>query len=121
MIERENPKSPNTVSDPAVQFWVREANSQGKLHWLNVATRSPQAETPELGRGGIIADGMGLGVYCADHADLGKTLTTLALTLATKSDELAPGESKCTLIGESILDELIQSALFPSSATGRSS
>lgn len=65
MIERENPKLPTKISDPAVQFWVKQApqTPRGKEHWLNVATRSPQVETPILGRGGILADGMGLGVY----------------------------------------------------------
>ena len=54
---------PTTPSDPAVQFWVKQAaeNGKGKGYWLNVATRTPQQEDPVLGRGGIIADGMGLG------------------------------------------------------------
>lgn len=92
MIEHENPKLPTKVSDPAVQFWVKQAaqSARGNEYWLNVATRTPQAEDPVLGRGGIIADGMGLG----------KTLTTLALALATKDDPVPAGESKGTLIGE---------------------
>ncbi|KAI9639359.1 uncharacterized protein MKK02DRAFT_39660 [Dioszegia hungarica] len=86
MIERENPKLP-AVGEPPVQFWSRRAQG-GREHWFNMATQSPQTETPVLGRGGIIADGMGLG----------KTLTTLALTLATKSEPLAAGEANATLI-----------------------
>ncbi|ORY32870.1 SNF2 family N-terminal domain-domain-containing protein [Naematelia encephala] len=91
MISRENPKLPSSPSDPPVQFWVRqnpEAKGNGKPYWLNVATRTPQTETPELGRGGIIADGMGLG----------KTLSTLALILATKGEKIQQGNSKATLI-----------------------
>jgi SWI/SNF-related matrix-associated actin-dependent regulator of chromatin subfamily A3 len=58
---------------------------------LNVATRTPQSETPTLGRGGIIADGMGLG----------KTLTVLALVLASLKEKEGPGISNSTLIGMS--------------------
>jgi SWI/SNF-related matrix-associated actin-dependent regulator of chromatin subfamily A3 len=67
MIERENPKLPTKPSDPAAQFWVlQKSNSKAagaKDYWLNVATKMPQSETPVLGKGGIIADGMGLGGY----------------------------------------------------------
>jgi SWI/SNF-related matrix-associated actin-dependent regulator of chromatin subfamily A3 len=91
MIERENPVLPTKVSDPASQFWIKQAAQKpgGKPHWLNVATRSPQWEDPVLGRGGIIADGMGLG----------KTLSYIALVLATKSDKVTKGEG-ATLIGK---------------------
>lgn len=64
MSEKENPVLPASTSDPAVQFWVRQkgdAKVGGGEYWLNVATRSPQKDAPNLGRGGILADGMGLG------------------------------------------------------------
>jgi SWI/SNF-related matrix-associated actin-dependent regulator of chromatin subfamily A3 len=64
MIDHEDPKLPKTPEDTAVQFWTRQKGS-GKGasdYWLNVATKTPQAETPVLGRGGIVADGMGLGM-----------------------------------------------------------
>lgn len=64
MIERENPKLPATPKDPPVQFWVKQDDKKGSSYWLNVATRTPQKAEPILGRGGIIADGMGLGT-CA--------------------------------------------------------
>ncbi|KAL7421932.1 hypothetical protein Q5752_003704 [Cryptotrichosporon argae] len=87
MTKHENPVLPKTATDPAVQFWVKH-HDKGRDYWLNVATRTPQDATPILGRGGIIADGMGLG----------KTLTTLSLVLATKKDEAAPGFSGATLV-----------------------
>lgn len=49
-------------ADPAVQFWVKQKGVGNKPdYWLNVATKTPQSEVPQLGRGGIVADGMGLG------------------------------------------------------------
>ncbi|WVQ81722.1 hypothetical protein IAT38_003847 [Cryptococcus sp. DSM 104549] len=71
MIEHEHPKYPQRPGDPAVQFWARR-----------------KGEYPELGKGGIIADGMGLG----------KTLATLALVLATKNDTVGDKVSNATLI-----------------------
>lgn len=62
MITRENPQLPKSPADPAVQFWVKQKGVGNKPdYWLNVATKTPQSEAPQLGRGGIIADGMGLG------------------------------------------------------------
>ncbi|WVQ99528.1 hypothetical protein IAU59_006664 [Kwoniella sp. CBS 9459] len=90
MIARENPVSPKKPSDPQVQFWTRQSG-QNKTpdYYLNVATRTPQYDEPELGRGGIIADGMGLG----------KTLTALSLVLATKKETTGDGKSSnATLI-----------------------
>ena len=61
MIERENPQLPDQIGKD-VQFWTRQKGTKGgKDYWLNVATRTPQQDAPVLGRGGIIADGMGLG------------------------------------------------------------
>ncbi|EIW70483.1 hypothetical protein TREMEDRAFT_60987 [Tremella mesenterica DSM 1558] len=90
MISRENPTLPTSPQDPPVQFWVRQKGTKAgeREYWLNVATRTPQEATPVLGRGGIIADGMGLG----------KTLTTLSLVLATKKDQITGGYSGATLI-----------------------
>ncbi|GMK54505.1 hypothetical protein CspeluHIS016_0110910 [Cutaneotrichosporon spelunceum] len=90
MVDHEELKLPGTVDDMAVQFWVRQKGSgRGSSdYWLNVATKTPQAETPAFGRGGIVADGMGLG----------KTLTTLALVLATRNQEVTKGSTKTTLI-----------------------
>ncbi|OCF32964.1 DNA repair protein Rad5 [Kwoniella heveanensis BCC8398] len=89
MIERENPVIPKKPSDPQVQFWTRQSG-QNKTpdYYLNVATRTPQYNEPELGRGGIIADGMGLG----------KTLTALSLVLATKAKKGSGQSSNATLI-----------------------
>lgn len=64
MISQEHPQLPKKPSDPPVQFWLKHeaANKATKEdYWLNVTTRTPQSATPVLGRGGILADGMGLG------------------------------------------------------------
>lgn len=62
MVSHENPKLPSKIGDDAVQFWTRQKGSRGQSdYWLNVATKTPQDDTPVLGRGGIMADGMGLG------------------------------------------------------------
>ncbi|KAL1411453.1 hypothetical protein Q8F55_002409 [Vanrija albida] len=89
MVEHENPVLPKKVGDAPVQFWARHA-PEGKTqeYWVNIATKTPQVDNPTLGRGGIIADGMGLG----------KTLTTLALVLATRNSKPASPFSNATLI-----------------------
>ena len=95
MISREHPVLPATSSDPAVQFWTKQDDKTNNTsYWLNVATRSPQKEAPVLGKGGIVADGMGLGelrralleLSNADGFLAGKTLAILSLILATKKD-----------------------------------
>ncbi|OCH84706.1 hypothetical protein OBBRIDRAFT_891624 [Obba rivulosa] len=85
-VEHEYPQLPKTEADKPVQFWqLRKAG--GKTFYFNLATNTPQMMAPTLGRGALCADSMGLG----------KTLTMLALILATKAD--VPVEcSKSTLI-----------------------
>jgi SWI/SNF-related matrix-associated actin-dependent regulator of chromatin subfamily A3 len=108
MLSQEHPKLPTTPTDAPVQFWTRQKaeGPGGKEYWLNVATRTPQSETPILGRGGIIADGMGLGSFTVIHQDwandLGKTLTVLALVLASLKEKEGTGISNATLIGTSM-------------------
>ncbi|KAJ6499180.1 SNF2 family N-terminal domain-containing protein [Mycena sanguinolenta] len=74
-LERENPVLPKNESDKPVQFWQFRKNGS-KSYYFNLATKTPQESPPELGRGALCADSMGLG----------KTLTMLALILATKAD-----------------------------------
>ncbi|RSH83079.1 uncharacterized protein EHS24_006736 [Apiotrichum porosum] len=89
MVSHENPKLPSKIGDDAVQFWTRQKGSRGQSdYWLNVATKTPQDDTPVLGRGGIMADGMGLG----------KTLTTLSLVLATQKEKVGQDVCGATLI-----------------------
>lgn len=87
MQQKEAPSLPE--GDEHVQLWQRMTKPMP--HWLNRATLTPQAITnaPELGRGGIMADSMGLG----------KTLTVLSLIIASKKEE-APGHDNATLIGK---------------------
>ncbi|KAG5648541.1 hypothetical protein DXG03_003152 [Asterophora parasitica] len=91
-VERENPILPKKDSDKPVQFWQIKKNDTKTFYYngkdtasaLNkpaenafpVATKTPQETPPLLGRGALCADAMGLG----------KTLTMLALILATKKD-----------------------------------
>ncbi|KAJ7045638.1 SNF2 family N-terminal domain-containing protein [Mycena alexandri] len=74
-VERENPVLPTREGDPVVQFWQLKKNGP-KTYYFNLATKTPQETAPILGRGALCADAMGLG----------KTLTMLALILATKAD-----------------------------------
>ncbi|TFK94573.1 hypothetical protein K466DRAFT_509225 [Polyporus arcularius HHB13444] len=73
-VEREYPVLPKQESDKPVQFWQYRVGT--KPYYYNIATKTPQEAAPVLGRGALCADSMGLG----------KTLTMLALILATKSD-----------------------------------
>ncbi|KAJ3514328.1 hypothetical protein NLJ89_g2437 [Agrocybe chaxingu] len=85
-IERENPVVPNKETDKPVQFWqLRKRGTQS--YYYNIATKTPQEAPPVLGRGALCADAMGLG----------KTLTMIALVLATKQ-QVDQGFSKATLI-----------------------
>ncbi|KAG1816100.1 SNF2 family N-terminal domain-containing protein, partial [Suillus subaureus] len=87
-IDHEYPSLPTKESDKPVQFWqYRKIGS--KPHYFNIATKTPQeiSSPPLLGRGAILADSMGLG----------KTLSMLALILATKKD-VPTDHSKSTLI-----------------------
>ncbi|KAG8892575.1 hypothetical protein FRB99_002625, partial [Tulasnella sp. 403] len=71
----------------AVQLWKLEGCGD-EMHYYNLATRTPRKieDAPVLGRGAIMADSMGLG----------KTLTMLALIIATLDDK--PNHSNATLI-----------------------
>ncbi|OJT07139.1 Helicase-like transcription factor [Trametes pubescens] len=75
-IDHEYPELPKTEADRPVQFWQLRKGVSGKPYYFNIATKTPQEAPPALGRGALCADSMGLG----------KTLTMLALVLATKSD-----------------------------------
>ncbi|KAF8345940.1 SNF2 family N-terminal domain-containing protein [Amanita rubescens] len=85
-IGREYPVLPKSETDRPVQFWQLRKHGS-KIYYFNIATKTPQESPPLLGRGALFADAMGLG----------KTLTMLALTLATKND-VPPDYSKTTLI-----------------------
>ncbi|GLB37536.1 putative HIRAN [Lyophyllum shimeji] len=85
-VEREYPVLPKQESDKPVQFWQLRKNGS-KAYYYNIATKTPQETAPTLGRGALCADAMGLG----------KTLTMLALILATKKN-VPPDFSNATLI-----------------------
>ncbi|EAU91423.2 hypothetical protein CC1G_01912 [Coprinopsis cinerea okayama7 len=86
-IDRENPKLPTKESDPPVQFWQFRKGNNNTPYYLNIATKTPQREPPQLGKGALCADAMGLG----------KTLTMIALILATKKEN-HPNFARSTLI-----------------------
>ncbi|KAI0298566.1 SNF2 family N-terminal domain-containing protein [Russula brevipes] len=85
-IEHENPKLPTKVEDKPVQFWQYQKTAS-KAYYYNIVTKTPQEAPPVLGRGALCGDSMGLG----------KTLTMIALILATKN-EVSSEYSKSTLI-----------------------
>ncbi|KAH8828492.1 SNF2 family N-terminal domain-containing protein [Flagelloscypha sp. PMI_526] len=86
-LEKEYPKLPVTEADKPVQFWQVKKNG-AQPYYYNIATKTPQAKAPELGRGALNADAMGLG----------KTLTMISVILATLKDKPARGFSNATLI-----------------------
>lgn len=88
-IEHENPKLPTQPQDKLVQFWQYRKKEKGirEDHYYNVVSNSPQEVPPVLGRGALCGDSMGLG----------KTLTMIALILATKND-IPSDHSNSTLI-----------------------
>ncbi|EKM54585.1 uncharacterized protein PHACADRAFT_197015 [Phanerochaete carnosa HHB-10118-sp] len=85
-VEREYPELPKKEQDKPVQFWQYRKIGV-KPFYFNLATKTPQTQPPELGRGALCADSMGLG----------KTLTMLALILSTKLD-IPIDYSRTTLI-----------------------
>ncbi|EIN11511.1 hypothetical protein PUNSTDRAFT_111629 [Punctularia strigosozonata HHB-11173 SS5] len=85
-ITKEYPTLPKKEADKPVQFWQYKKGTQ-KPFYFNLATKTPQVDAPLLGRGGLNADSMGLG----------KTLTMIALIMATQGD-IVPEWSRSTLI-----------------------
>ncbi|KAF8897054.1 SNF2 superfamily protein [Gymnopilus junonius] len=84
-IERENPILPTKETDRPVQFWQVRTRGNQKYYYNRNCHKNPQEVPPPLGKGALCADAMG------------KTLTMLALILATKKD-VDPGFSRSTLI-----------------------
>ncbi|KAF6760296.1 P-loop containing nucleoside triphosphate hydrolase protein [Ephemerocybe angulata] len=84
-IDKETPVLPTKESDPPVQFWQFKKNGPKVCAFL--ATKTPTETPPTLGKGALCGDAMGLG----------KTLTMIALILATKKMN-TPSFSKATLI-----------------------
>ncbi|KAL1703202.1 SNF2 family N-terminal domain-containing protein [Schizophyllum commune] len=82
-IEHEYPKLPASEKDPPVQFWQYKQMA-GRPYYYNLATKTPQSTPPTLGKGG-------------KYIRSGKTLTMIALILATKADKPS-GCIKGTLI-----------------------
>ncbi|KAJ8696722.1 hypothetical protein PTI98_006569 [Pleurotus ostreatus] len=88
-LQHENPILPKKETDKPVQMWQLRKIDNKKSIYYNLAAHTPRAldSPPALGRGGLCADSMGLG----------KTLTMLALIVATRKDKLT-NFSKSTLI-----------------------
>ncbi|KAF5393242.1 hypothetical protein D9757_000687 [Collybiopsis confluens] len=92
-MDREYPELPKNENDKPVQFWQFHKNGN-QSYYLNLATKTPQAAPPVLGRGGLVGDAMVrvLAYHLIWHhpsvhlQGLGKTLTMIALTIATKKD-----------------------------------
>lgn len=88
-LAKEHPKLPTCEGDKPVQFCAYKKQN-GSPYYYNTLTHMPSRieNPPVLGRGGLIADAMGLG----------KTLTVLALVLLTKSEPKVNAFSGATLI-----------------------
>ncbi|KAE8229389.1 hypothetical protein CF326_g5641 [Tilletia indica] len=72
MIRQEHPCLPQKKSDPMVALWKKQRTPLGETYYVNVASSKKARRPGGLPRGGILADGMGLG----------KTLQIIALVLA---------------------------------------
>ncbi|CAD6890416.1 unnamed protein product [Tilletia caries] len=72
MIRQEHPCLPMKKSDPMVCLWKMQKTPLGETYYMNVANQRKVRRPRKLSRGGILADGMGLG----------KTLQVIALVLA---------------------------------------
>ncbi|KAL9937684.1 hypothetical protein V8E36_003229 [Tilletia maclaganii] len=72
MIRQEHPILPQKKSDPTVALWKKTRKVFGENVYVNIATSKRSRNPGPLPRGGILADGMGLG----------KTLQVLALVLS---------------------------------------
>ncbi|KAF8919761.1 SNF2 family N-terminal domain-containing protein [Mucidula mucida] len=80
LMKHQYPVLPKKESDKPVQFWqLRQNPTKKSSYYFNIATKTPMAAPPVLGRGALFADAMASG----------KTLTMLALILATKKDKPA--------------------------------
>ncbi|KAH7334908.1 SNF2 family N-terminal domain-containing protein [Rhizoctonia solani] len=88
-INRENAVLPAKHGEPHQQFWEYRAPPNSRPHYMNLITKSPMPinNPPLIGHGGIMSDSMGLG----------KSLTFLALIIATK-DTLPEGFDNPTLV-----------------------
>ncbi|KAF8678664.1 HIRAN protein [Rhizoctonia solani] len=88
-INRENVVLPTKHGEPHQQFWEYRAPPGSRAHYMNLITKSPipASMPPPIGHGGIMSDSMGLG----------KSLTFLALVIATKNTR-PEGFDKPTLI-----------------------
>ncbi|KAK0225975.1 SNF2 family N-terminal domain-containing protein [Armillaria fumosa] len=116
-IEREYPVLPKKETDKPVQFWQlrKDGNKfltvNEQIYYYNVATKTPQTSPPVLGRGALFADAMGLG----------KTLTMIALVLATGHDRPAHfSNSTVIVVPLSVLsnwEKQIQDHCAPSALT----
>ncbi|KDQ28039.1 hypothetical protein PLEOSDRAFT_1042220, partial [Pleurotus ostreatus PC15] len=91
-LQHENPILPKKETDKPVQMWQLRKIDNKKSIYYNLAAHTPRAldSPPALGRGGLCADSM-------VSWTSGKTLTMLALIVATRKDKLT-NFSKSTLI-----------------------
>ncbi|CAE6540591.1 unnamed protein product [Rhizoctonia solani] len=88
-INRENAALPAKHGEPHQQFWEYRSPPNSRPHYMNLITKSPMSANtpPAIGHGGIMSDSMGLG----------KSLTFLALIIATKNTR-PQGYDKPTLV-----------------------
>ncbi|KAG9120079.1 hypothetical protein FRC07_004585 [Ceratobasidium sp. 392] len=90
-LNRESVALPQKAGEPHQQFWEYRAHPGRKGYYMNTITKTPVPldMPPAIGHGGVMSDSMGLG----------KSLTFLALIIATKEVQPA-GHDNPTLIGK---------------------
>ncbi|CAB4431103.1 unnamed protein product [Rhizophagus irregularis] len=86
MLSNEHPKEPTI--DEEVQFWIQKEDQSKKTRYYNTIARFATIARPNLNRGRILADNMGLG----------KTIQMIALIASKPAINLDSTYSKTTLI-----------------------
>ncbi|PKC56437.1 hypothetical protein RhiirA1_402145 [Rhizophagus irregularis] len=86
MLSNEHPKEPTI--DEEVQFWIQKEDQSKKTRYYNTIARFATIAHPNLNRGGILANDMGLG----------KTIQMIALIASKPAINLDSTYSKTTLI-----------------------
>ncbi|GBB84001.1 hypothetical protein RclHR1_10650001 [Rhizophagus clarus] len=91
MLSNEHPKEPTI--DEKVQFWIQKKDQMKKILYFNTLAKFATLTRPNLTRGGILADDMGLD----------KMIQMIALIAFKPAINLDSTYSKTTLIHQEIL------------------
>ena len=84
MVDRESGDDDSSRAVAKVSLWEKQTTHKGNNTWFNVITGHKVDQKPEIERGGVLADVMGLG----------KTLSLLSLIAETREESKAFGEAE---------------------------